>query len=247
MERIGGKREIRDRLKVMLGRGGHATSSQVQREFNRIVLTACTKLLKALPVAQDRMDVVNWMKQGYGREAARNWQITEMIMAEDVDFRAVEKRAADYARVRARAEFRAITPTVRDGTECAIAVRVPLEKHGALEYGSTCQKDAEICRQPEFLQENLDKVTAAAAALLNSKRKPDREMGKKALANLEKISANGTKGKACYASNGLGGDISIALECEPDETLLATDESFDLLCPALGLKHERIQRQDAGA
>jgi hypothetical protein len=241
MERVGGKTEIRDRLKAMLGREMHATSSQVLREWNRIVFVACTKLLKVLPTAKDRMDVVNAMKQGYGREAARNWQVTEWIMGPDEDFRLIEKRADDYARVRARAYFRAATPTVRDGTDCAVAARVPYEVGRELRYKHTCEKDHEICRQPEFLSENLAKAKAAATALLGARRKGDRKMGEKALRALDALSNNGSKGKACWAGNGIGGDICIALECAPDETLLAVDESFDYLCPALELEHEKIR------
>jgi hypothetical protein len=239
MERIGGKRETRDRLKGLLKGGGHSTSTQVVREWNRIVLGACTKLLKILPTASDRMDVVQYMKSGYGREAARNWQITEWLMGPDTDFRLVEKRVADYARVRARAEFRVGISTVRDGTECAIAARSPYHRGDELRYEATCQKTHNICKQPTFLLKNIDRAKAAATALAGSGRKGDREMGKKALAALEKLPGNATKGRACHSANGIGGDICIALECADNETLLATDGSFETLCPALGLAHEK--------
>jgi len=48
------------------------------------------------------------------------------------------------------------------------------------------------------------------------------------------------KGRACWGASGLGGDISIALECANDETLLTTDRSFDEICPAIGVAHVRL-------
>jgi len=65
-------------------------------------------------------------------------------------------------------------------------------------------------------------------------------MGKKAREALESSDPLATKGKACHAANGLGGDICIALECGADETLLTTDASFDVICPAIGISHKRL-------
>jgi hypothetical protein len=240
MERIGGKRQTRDRLKAMLKAGEHATSSQVMREWNRIVFGACTELRKVLPGATDRMDVVNHMRKGYGRAAARNWQVTEWIMGSDTDLALVEKRVADYQRVRARAQFRANVGTVRDGTSCAVACRVPYRRGRQWRYEPMCKKTDDICDQPTFLEAELDRARAAASALEGSARKADRKMGQNATKALQGLSANGTKGKACHASNGLGGDICIALECASDEILLTTDESFDLICPAIGRQHEKL-------
>jgi hypothetical protein len=64
-------------------------------------------------------------------------------------------------------------------------------------------------------------------------------MGKKATDILERMPTNDSKGKNCWGAGGLGGDISIALECAADETLVATDASFDLICPAIGIAHQR--------
>ncbi len=103
-----------------------------------------------------------------------------------------------------------------------------------------CTKAEEICRQPEFLSQEVERARAAATALDGSEREGDRTMGQKANKALADISKNATKGEACHGANGIGGDICIALECGPDETLLTTDESFDHICPAIGVGHERI-------
>ncbi|MHB1538695.1 MAG: hypothetical protein ACYCUM_13685 [Solirubrobacteraceae bacterium] len=67
---------------------------------------------------------------------------------------------------------------------------------------------------------------AAAQALENSPRAQDKRVGRQASAILTRMPTNDSKGKACWGAAGLGGDIFIALECDPDETLLATDASF---------------------
>lgn len=45
------------------------------------------------------------------------------------------------------------------------------------------------------------------------------------------------KGRACY---GVLGDISIALGCAADESVLATDAVFAVLAPAVGVAVEHV-------
>jgi hypothetical protein len=61
-------------------------------------------------------------------------------------------------------------------------------------------------------------------------------MGKKAQEVIEHPDPLFRTGQNCWGSKGLGGDISIALECAEDERLLTTDRSFDVICPAVGLQ-----------
>ena len=91
-----------------------------------------------------------------------------------------------------------------------------------------------------MLSADETRALAAAVALESSPRDADRKMGRKARLALEDQRHDSTKGNACHASKGIGGDICIALECAEDETLITTDESFDLICPAIGRKHTRI-------
>ncbi len=241
MERIGGRSATRARLEQLLADGGHSTSTQVLREWNRIVLAALVRLRSVLPVAKDRTDVVARMREGaFGRDGVRRWQVTEWVMAGDSDLRAVRMRVAHYQRIRARAQFKAGLKTLRDGTDCGVARREPYLHNGSWRYDEMCKKSEDICAQPSFLQEQRDRVLAAAAALEKSDRSADRVMGEKAKKALEDSDARATKGKACHGGGGIGGDVCIALECAADETLLTTDASFELLCPALDLKYERL-------
>jgi hypothetical protein len=238
VERNGGLK--RQQANERLSLGSHATSTQVEREWNRFVFEASTALRNALAKSENRGDVVSHMRQGWGRKPSRNWQVAEWVMGTEADLRVVEKRLDDFLRVRARAMFRAKIDLVRDGTDCGVVSRRPYRKSSDWRYDAMCTKAEEICRQPEFLSQEIERARAAATALEGSEREGDRTMGQRANTALADISKNATKGKACHGANGIGGDICIALECGPDETLLTTDESFDHICPAIGVGHERI-------
>ena len=178
---------------------------------------------------------------GYGRTAARAMQVTHWITGSDTtDFRIVTARLDHFQRIRFRVLFKAGIGVVRDGTNCDVARRRPHFPAGKWEYRPQCKKTDDICDQPAFLAARRERAKKAALALSASKRKADRKMGKDAIAALEDGTPQATKGKACHADKGIGGDIAIALECEEDEILLTTDHSFDLICPAIGLKHIRL-------
>jgi hypothetical protein len=231
----------RRKLKTLLGSGGHATSTQAEREWNRIVYSVCVDLRNALVASSDWTDVVRRLSSGYGRSASRAMQVTHWITGSDTkDFLIVAKRLDDFQRIRARAYFKAGIGTVRDGTNCDVARRRPRFRAGKWRYEPQCRRTQDICDQPGFLADRRDRAEKAARALLNSGRKGDRKMGENALAALKDDDSASTKGKACHGDKGIGGDIAIALECEGNEILLTTDESFDFICPALGLTHLRL-------
>jgi len=213
----------------------------VLREWNSITLGACTKLLNVLQDARSRKDVQARMAEGFGGEVRRNWMITEWLMGEDTDLRAVEMRARRFLRVDADVAFHEGIDTVRDGTKCQVARRESTHDmvSGEWAHDKRCLKTEDICSQHAFFDVQLARAKAAAHALETSSRKPDKEMGKRATGILERMPTNDSKGKACWGAGGLGGDISIALECADDETLVATDASFDLICPAIDVKHRR--------
>ena len=225
----------------MLAGGGHSTSTQVLREWNSIVLGASSKLLNVLATATSRADVVARMSEGWGREPGRNWKVTEWLMGGDADLRIVEMRAKRFVRVDAESAFEEGVSTVRDGTECPVA-REPAkqDRAGKWDHNKRCLKTEDICAQHRFFGRELDRATAAAKALKGSERPPDRKMGEQASAILARMPTRDSKGKACWGAGGLGGDIAIALECGSDETLVTTDASFDLICPAIGITHKRI-------
>jgi hypothetical protein len=167
--------------------------------------------------------------------------VTEWLMGHDTDLRVVELRARRFLRVDADAAFEADIATVRDGTECPVAKRSATEDSttGEWTHDKMCKKTEGICSQHAFFAEHLDRAKAAAQALEGSPRPPDRKMGKDASEILARMPTNDSKGKACWGSGGLGGDICIALECQSDETLVATDASFELICPAIGIDSRR--------
>lgn len=242
-ERQGGSSATRRQIKELLKGSLHATSTQVEREWNRIVYTSAVAMRKALVSSRDWTDVIKGMSTGYGRTGARQLQVLHWITGStETDFKVVEKRLDDYQRVRFRAMFKAGIETVRDGTNCDVARRRPHRLRSQWKYLSECRKTDDICDQPSFLEKHRERAMLAAQALEKSGRKGDRIMGKRAVEALEAARSEpaATKGKQCHAANGLGGDITVALECAQGEILLTTDRSFDLICPAIGIDHQRI-------
>jgi hypothetical protein len=243
MERAGGLSPTRERLKTMLKGDGHATSSQVEREWNRIVYESCLAIREALDEAADWIDLQKILARGWGRKPMHNWQVASWLMGRGpTDLALVRKRLDQFQRLKADAMFRAGV-TVRDGTCCAVAKRRPQLSGGKWGYRPTCRKTEDICCQPSFLAAKKPEAHAAAEALVQSdpsERAEDIKLGKKAIQVLSDSDPTSTKGSACHGKNGIGGDLAIALECGPDEVLLTTDKSFDQICPALGIQHQRF-------
>lgn len=168
-------------------------------------------------------------------------QVVHWIVGSDTtDFQVATKRLEDFQRIRARVMFKTGISTIRDGTNCDVARRRPHFYKNTWHYNPQCKKTDDICDQPAFLTGCRERAERASAALAASGRKGDRKMGEQARACLKKERPEATKGKACHADKGIGGDIAIALECEEGEILLTTDKSFDSICPALGLEHIRL-------
>lgn len=243
--RAGGRTDIRQALKEKTSSGHHATSTQVLREWNRIVLAGTTALRNALAKAQDWTDVVADLRRGFGGTASRNWQVQHWITnSETTNLAAVEKRAEDFQRIRARVLFKTGIGSIRDGTECAVARRA-IERTGQWNkpwsFHPTCKKNETLCIQPQFLKQEIRRAKAAATALEASGDKEHQRMGKNSNNSLERLEQGdeeASKGKACHGKNQIGGDVLIALECAEDEVLLATDASFTHICPAIGRTYE---------
>ncbi len=184
------------------------------------------------------------MNHGFGREPAHNWMVTRLLLGRDTDLRAAEMRARRFVRFGADAAFEEGVTTIRNGTDCGVAKREATQdvKTGKWSHEMMCRKDQDICSQQAFLVERLKRAQAVAEALEASPpdRSGDKKMGQKARKILAKTPTRDSKGKACWGGGGIGGDICIALECAPDETLVATDRSFDVICPALGVEHRRL-------
>jgi hypothetical protein len=131
---------------------------------------------------------------------------------------------------------------VRDASGCALARRFAEDARSGLKPPNLrCKKSDDICDQDEHLTRRVGDVRSVATALVNrspSDRVEDIKRGKLALGIIDKGQPRDWKGRNCYGM--LGGDMSIALECEPDETILTTDKAFDVIAPAIGRKLRRI-------
>jgi hypothetical protein len=229
-------------LKTLLADGGHSTSCLVLREWNRIVYGAVTKLRNALACHNDWRAVVDELTNEWGeRGVSHNWMVLAWLEGRDGANRAlIEMRIERFERSQLDEMFHEGISLVRDQTCCGVAQRTPSFSGGRWKYNPMCKKTDDICCQPAFFEAQEERAEAAAAALTTSTREKDEAMGKRAHGTLADTRANATKGKNCHDGNGLGGDLGIALECAEDEILLATDYSFDLICPAIGITHERI-------
>lgn len=156
----------------------------------------------------------------------------------DVDL--MEIRALRLVRYQSDELFHHQIDQVTNGSECGLAENIARrDDKGHWEYvnpvtdSEWCKKTDHICRQDDDLGSKLPELHAVAAALDVS---PPYKRTAKA-AKLALVSEADRKGQACFRHLG---DVSIALECDKDETLLTTDASFDVMAPALGIVVERF-------
>lgn len=241
LERHGGEEQVRDLIALWLGNDEHSTSTHVEREWKRIVYAAALDILRALGGARSLRDVSARLRQGFDRQPTQRWLVYDMVVEDPAaPLDELERRARRFLRTGFEAMFTERIE-VRDGSNCGIAARdVVTDEHGQLVYRGTCKKTDDICAQIAFVEGNRDKILAAADALQESDRQADRDLGAKAQKLME-LEERERKGSNCYGGKGLGGDISIAAECEPGEILLTTDQSFDYICKAMGVELRRFE------
>jgi len=242
LERHGGEEQVRERLDGRLADGTNATSTHVEREWKRIVYQAATDILNALDGARSLKDVRARLRQGFGRVPVQRGIVYDMLVddGEDCTIGELDRRVRRHLRTGFEALF-TDRINVRDGSRCGIVPRVAdQDSAGKWTFHGSCKKTDDICEQLAFLERYESRVLAAASALVNnSPREADQELGRKTLQRMA-LAAAERKGQNCYGSKGIGGDISIAMECEAGETLLSTDQSFDFICPAIGVQHQRF-------
>ena len=242
LERHGGEEQVQEWLRRRLGDATHATSTHVKREWKRIVYQAAADILNAVDGARSLKDVRARLRQGFGRVPTQRGIVYDMLVddGEDCTIEELDRRVRRHLRTGFEALF-TDRVEVRDGSRCGIVPRVCEQGlDGRWTFHGSRKKTEHICEQIAFLDRHARRVQAAASALVDqSPREDDRELGRKTLQRME-LAASERKGQNCYGNKGIGGDISIAIECEPGETLLSTDQSFDLICPAIGVQHERF-------
>lgn len=242
LERHGGEEAVRDWLDERLGEGPNATSTHVEREWKRIVYQAATDILNALNGAHSLGDVRARLRQGFGRVPVQRGIVYDMVVedGDDCTIQELDRRVRRHLRSGFEALF-TDRVAVRDGSGCGIALRTAeQDSDGRWTFHGSCKKTDEICEQLAFLERHERRVLDAASALAETSERPaDRELGRKTLQRM-RLARGERKGQNCYGNKGIGGDISIALECGSGETLLSTDHSFEVICPAIGADHERF-------
>lgn len=238
IERWAGERALKEQVASLLSDHAHATSTHVLREWKRIVEGGAADILNAYDEGdRDLPSLLARLSQGYGRSPGQALRVLSMLVAGEKVDGAVSSRARLYMRTLARKLFERQINVIRDGSDCALARNEPVEDgEGRWTLVHRCKKTDEICRQVDFIGGQEDRARAAGEALVQqSDRSQDKKMGQTVLAGLK--APMDRKGVNCY---GKTGDVSIALECGGDETLLTTDKSFDVIGPALGLAVHRL-------
>jgi hypothetical protein len=179
------------------------------------------------------------LSQGWGREAGQRLRILALLAGQNRYVSTVELRlrARLLLRSSSRLMFGHHVDEVRDASGCGLARReVEALRTGRLTLVDKCRRTDQICRQDRFIEERKEYWQDASQALVDhATRKSDQKMGKLGLEIAAKPLQG--KGKNCY---GRTGDISISLECDSDETVLTTDQSFEAIAKGRGFAVKRV-------
>lgn len=238
VERWFGAAASQARLADVLSTGRqHTTSTHVYREWKRIVDQSAVEILNTV-TSENPTDDLPRLAQGYGREPNRRMLVLFSLMREGKGrswtTEELRLRARQMLAFRSDEMFRKDMSSVRDSSECGLARnKATSSSTGQYSLKVTCKKTEQICRQPNAIEEQVERWTAGAGELQRSE--PYASMGKTAL----KMATNEPerKGINCY---GRTGDLSIALECDANETILTTDASFEVIGPAIGREVEKL-------
>ncbi len=242
LERHTGDAPRREAIEQRLRDGLHASSSHVFREWKRILDGTAVDILNVIQEgAADLQDVFARLSQGWGREAGQRLRVLGMLAGPELDMDLLKMRAEVFLRSESQELFMDRIDEVRDGPKCGLAGEsVRLEAGGRRSLRTSCKKTECVCVQPGFLEIERHASAIAAASSLLRLDKEFQAMARHTDAVMAKPNSLDRKGKNCWGPLGLGGDISIALECRCDETLLTTDRSFEVMAPGLGLTVERV-------
>jgi hypothetical protein len=222
-----------------------ATSEHVRREWNRIIFTSVSAFLEAVDTEPDLAGVLRRMGVGFGREPSQRWLAAALMFGgkSSLDTTHIRIRALQMLRGEADARLRRTVSEIRADSHCGIAAGVPRQTpEGSWTLKVTCKRREGICRHEERLGTDLTRWDAGAKALRASSVKSHRDVGSRA-AEMSKEPAKRT-GVNCF---GRTGDLAIALDCRPGETLVTTDRSFEVLGPAMGFGVTRIPSRVTGA
>jgi hypothetical protein len=243
IERHGGESAVRQAFAARLGtQANHATSTHVQREWKNIVDQSAAEILNACRGATSVHDVRARLRNGFGRKPGHHWLALDMFGADATTVAEIELRAEQFLRTTAGVLFESGIAEIRDGSECMLAAETARRdtRTGKWSVRTKCKRNECDCAQIALTDHNEDRVERAADALARSRTPGHAKMAQIAREAMAHPDKSRRKGRTCWGGSGLGGDISIALECAEDETLLTTDRSFDEICPAIGVAHCRL-------
>lgn len=242
IERHGGETAVREQFAELLKGATHATSTHVQREWKSIVHGGAVAVLNACQGAKSVVDVRARLRQGFGRKPGHHWLALDMIGADSATVDELEVRAEQFLRVRADVLFELDVNQVRNGSDCMLAQESASRdvRTGRWSIRTLCSRSECDCTQIPFTDAEASRIDNAAGALTKSIVSGHKRMARIAREAMSQVDKTRRKCKTCWGANGLGGDISIALECAREETLLATDRSFDEICPAIGVSNKRL-------
>lgn len=215
---------------VLQGDDPHSTSTHALREWKHIVDESAADILNTLVSANPHDDFPRLL-QGRGREPNRRilvlFSLLKAAKGPDWTRDELRLRARHMLDFRSEQMFRKDMASVHDGSECGLARKeVVSDQGGILALKSTCKKSEDICRQPDAIEHEVDRWTAGAKALEQSSA--HEAMGETALKMAS--SPVDRKGINCYAKTG---DLSIAIDCPDDETVLTTDRSYEVMGSAI--------------
>jgi hypothetical protein len=210
--------------------GDHSTSTHVLREWKRFVDQSAVEMLNTL-VSDDPNDDLPRLVQGHGREANRRILVLFSIVKEGKGSAwtrdELRLRAQQMLEFRSDEMFREDMKNIQNSSECGLAENVAaMDQAGHHYIKVTCKKSEHICRQPQAIEDELQRWRAGAEALRESEA--HRSMGETGLKMAH--SETERKGVNCY---GRTGDLSIAVDCPADATILTTDASFEVMSPGV--------------
>jgi hypothetical protein len=213
------------------------TSEHVEREWKRILFHALRTILEAAEEEDDLSAAVARLGRGFGREPSQRLRALALAVAgsERLDVETMAIRARELLRGDASRRFRRTVALVRQRSECGLARARPHQDEGAWKLKATCVIREGICRHEGRIADDLVRWTSGAEVLRGSEDEKLRRMGETAKRMAD--APRERTGRNCY---GRTGDLAIAVDCEPDEVLVTTDGSFEVMAEALGFTVEKI-------
>ena len=235
VERWAGTRLVKDNIRSRLGAADHGTSRHVLREWKHVVESTCLEVLNALDKSPDFPTLFASLSQGFGRDASRRLRVLSVVFGGErtVDLQQIRLRCGMLLRQH-ESLFMQNIDLVADHCECGLTDETPsTNRKGERELKWRCKKTEEICERKREVEATADELRTVGAALIGDSRY--RAMGETA----QRVADNPIEGKGQNCWRVLG-DVSIALDCGEDDVLLTTDQSFEVIGPALGKQVERI-------